>query len=169
MKIAIDFDGVLFDNMPSWLAEYNKVYGDNLTPEDITDWEIWNFVKCSKQEIFRCRDQIYNEHLPLIPGAYSFVNYFHSLGNELIVITTDSKGFVDRKLGLLDLHFPGKFSDVIFTRNKQEQDYDFLIDDYWGNLDTRGILFSQPWNRHCGWNGMRAEGWEDVADLLLSI
>jgi 5'(3')-deoxyribonucleotidase len=45
MKILIDIDNTLCDNMGAWLAIYNEESRDTLVPEDIKTWDIESYLK----------------------------------------------------------------------------------------------------------------------------
>ena len=45
MIVAVDIDDVIISLVPTWLHLYNKDYKDNLSKNDITDWQIDKFVK----------------------------------------------------------------------------------------------------------------------------
>ena len=55
LTIGVDCDDVVISLVPTWLSLYNKDYNDNLTPEQITDWDVGLFVKpeCDNK-IFYC-------------------------------------------------------------------------------------------------------------------
>jgi len=40
MIIAVDVDDVIIDLVPMWLHFYNNDYKDNLSKNDITDWQV---------------------------------------------------------------------------------------------------------------------------------
>ena len=46
--VAVDQDGVLCDILTHWLSEYNEQTGENITEEDITEWDMFKFVKHPK-------------------------------------------------------------------------------------------------------------------------
>ena len=45
MILGFDYDQVVSNTMVAWLGMYNKDFKDNLQPEQITSWDIQDFVK----------------------------------------------------------------------------------------------------------------------------
>ena len=61
-KIKIDCDGVLRDIVPSMCTLYNDYYNENLTPDDVTDFDVNKiFIKCPN-----AYDFFFKEHVNFI-------------------------------------------------------------------------------------------------------
>ena len=43
--IILDVDDVVLNLVPNWLKLYNRDFNDNLTKEQITEWNITKFIK----------------------------------------------------------------------------------------------------------------------------
>lgn len=151
MIIAFDVDDVLADLVPTWLERYNKDYDDNLSPEDITDWDITQFVKtdCGKKIYDYLTPDLYDD-IKAIPGALLAVQSARKVGH--VIFCTSCLGrHAGRKFKWLNDHgFEVKQEDYIECANKGLIKADVLIDDRPKNLiDFQGqykILMTQYWN-----------------------
>lgn len=154
LTIAIDVDGVVLDILTPWLSIYNVEYKDNLTRDDITDWDVHKFVKpqCGRG-IYKYLDveQTYFQ-ANVDPQAKMIINAFRDLGHRVIFVTSTtpkSMGVKYRKLlveGLLD-----KRENYIECADKSLIQASVLLDDYPKNLENfqgARYLYSQPWNKH---------------------
>jgi 5'-nucleotidase len=174
-------DGVVADLHSPWLALYNAEYGDNLTPEKLSEWGVHPFVKPE------CGTKVY-EYLdhkglfasaPVIPGAQDGIRALLEMGCEVFFVTTaplHSQWAILEKSEWIDKHFPEVGAgNMVFTRHKHLVRGDMLIDDYHGNLEKfqgHDIIFDQPWNRatrnrSTGLHGTyRAFGWDDLINHI---
>jgi 5'(3')-deoxyribonucleotidase len=72
MIIGSDIDDTILSLIPRWIKAYNREFGDNLKPKDITDWDIARFVLPeAKEEIFKYieAEDIFENAKP-IEGAF---------------------------------------------------------------------------------------------------
>jgi 5'(3')-deoxyribonucleotidase len=149
--IACDVDGVIADVLTNWLARYNRDYNDNLKHDDITAWDTSIFVKaeCGKK-IFAYLDDpsLYDDVLPY-PGALDAVKELKKLGRVVYATSSPAKSYGRKFFWLKEHGFLSDQLDYFETRDKSLVRADFLIDDYYKNLDTfvgKKILLAQPWN-----------------------
>ncbi len=175
MIIGLDVDGVLADTMTPWLARYNAEFDDNLTPEDITDWSIHDFVKPeARKRIYRLMDaSIYDDTLP-IAGALQGVRELRCLGHRIIFITSSMENQWGAKYGWLKRHgFIEARKDYFEAADKALVAADLLLDDYHTNVMRfsilrRAVLFNQPWNRRY-YDLPRVCSWPDFTSYIRSI
>jgi len=159
MNIILDIDDTIAHSLSEWLRIYNFKYNDNLTTQDITDWDITKFVKCGN-DIFNILEKpdFYKNILP-IDGSVQFVNYLKSLGHRVIFVTTPYGKSAGKKLEWLCKHgfLPSKskfHKDYVECNDKSLILADYIIDDktstieyYLGqHLEAKGCLFTQPHN-----------------------
>jgi 5'-nucleotidase len=173
VTILCDVDGVCADLLSEWLGRYNSDYGDTVTPEQVSAWDVSKFVKpeCGKKIFgYLHLPELYEAVQP-IRGAWRGLRTLEEVGHRVIFITTCvGPEMVVAKLGwlnahdfLLDTH--GKLRPVLFLDDatpKRVLRGDVLIDDYDKNLRDfggRGVLLDCAYNRHdetftraCGWN-----------------
>lgn len=175
MNILVDVDGVVADTMTAWLDFYNHNYDDILTPEDITSWDMVNFVKpeCGEKIYeFLTKDYLYEKTKP-IDGASSGVKHLRGKGHRVIFATAGI--YTTAKFHWLEEHGfePGKNAeDYVSIYDKNLLRGDILIDDRDKNVESfvnrTAILFDQPWNKNITWS-KRAFSWHDVIQMIREI
>jgi len=167
MNIIVDVDGVVADLHSVWLARYNHDWNDCLRIEEITEWELYKFVKCGKL-IYSYLElpDLYDTVEP-IPGALKGVEFLRTMGFRVVFVTTGNR---DQKFNWLQKHKflpPTEWKDhpdYVCCKDKSLVRARIIIDD---NVDTLiahpawHILYDQPWNRHATAIA-RAHNWQDV-------
>ena len=164
--IAFDVDSVLAEIMVPWLKGYNRDYGDNLTVDQITGWEMTRYVKpeCGSKIYGYLTPELYDD-TPVIPGAVSAVEMARRYGR--VIFVTSAQHTPGRKFFWLNQHgFYVNIKDYVECMDKGLIRADVLVDDYEVNLVEfpKGILFDQPWNRHS--NLRRTVGFDNFRELL---
>ncbi len=149
MKIGIDIDGVLADQVSAVLKEIEKDYGRRYSKSDITraHWsfdgiEIWT-------EISRLlSDPEYVMRVPTIEGARHAVKQL--AGHDLMVVTARRPHTEDATRRWLKANFPC----LKQYHHARTVPCDLLIDDLDLNIvefvksdeNRRGVLFLHPWS-----------------------
>ena len=155
MLIGVDVDDVVADLVPRWLELYNRTYKDTLRVEQITSWQIVDFVKpeCGNHIYdFLYNPFLYDGVMP-IDGALGGVLSLKKDGHRIVFVTSCVRGMLDMKWDWLvrwdflpnELHQ----SDLIAATDKSLIKVDILIDDRPDTIlkfGRKGILFKRPWN-----------------------
>jgi 5'(3')-deoxyribonucleotidase len=172
----IDVDGVVADLATAWLDAYNKDYGDNLCPDDLTEWNLVNKVvpECGEKIMDYLHDPNLYNNAKQIPGALDGVSYIRSLGYRVVFATASVNGSAGRKYKWLvdnkflesELHH----KDYVEIQDKSLLigNENILIDDGVHNVKAftgLGILFSAPHNKLEEWNPKLRE-WADIYSNL---
>lgn len=173
--IGVDQDDVLAELLPKWIKRYNELYGDKLSVEDITDWNIHQFVKPS------CGVKVYDilhfhkfyRDLDVVPNAQEVLKEL-SEDYDIFVVTDAmaSRMSFKSKFDWLQENFP--FIDkrnYVFTGNKSIFAGDYLIDDGVHNLEKfrgKGLLFSRPHNAN-NTTFDRVNNWLEVRDYFANL
>jgi len=153
LKIAVDVDGVLADQVSPILKRLNSRYGLKLTKDDITQWDYKiadTNIKIEIENALLERDYVLS--LPIIQGSKEGMKYLYQ-NHHVTVATARPKETDDATREWVSSHF--KYHDFCNTIGKSKDcvHSDVLIDDYIPNIEefTKnkgvGLLFSQPWNR----------------------
>lgn len=184
MKIAIDVDGVLADQLAPTLTSINDVFGVTVQPEEITTWDedIPGTPTDIKTEIEAAlEDPQFVREMPVIEGAVEAVSKLERDSHYIIIATNRPEAIIDATEDWLIGHgIP--FDEIHSTEEKSKADIaaDVLIDDYYRNLERfthdgrSGILYQRPYNLEylSGLNEhtpiCSADGWEAVLDVLCS-
>lgn len=173
MRILIDMDGTLSKMEEMWLLKYNDLYDDDLTVEDITCWDVYEFAnKCSNKQLY---DIIHEPGFFLLPEPLEgSVEVLEELceNHEVYIVTAGHPRTGPDRMTWIELHYP--FFDsthVIFCFYKHLIKADILIDDGLHNLEKfEGIpiVFDRPWNRN-NKKLRRVMSWKDVLPRISAI
>lgn len=166
--IGVDVDDTLLNLVGAWINAYNKVYGDNLSIQDIRSWDISNYVKCSRAALFSLlNDRLYDNIVPIY-GALEGVKELRKLG-RVIFVTSNFGDIGTPKFDALNrLGFAVKKHDFFEASDKSLIACNFLIDDNIMNVRTaygKGVLFTRPWNEHVE-NIERVTTWEETVNYI---
>lgn len=155
LRIGIDVDDVVANLLDAWLARYNLVYDDALTPADIDRWELDQCVspKCGKRIFQMLTPDIYREVKPF-EGAFQACEQLRRLGNVFFVTTCPDLGHETAKFEWLVRHgflAPDEgFRFIPCRGSKKDVPVDVLIDDKAENVNEFpgwALLVSRPHNR----------------------
>ena len=186
MKIGIDFDDTIVDQLKDIVDILNKKRGYNIKFRDITHWKwLREEYPITKEELLT---EIYDYNPCWCqPTDSRIAKYFNLISAEHIVdVVTARIGppylphlIYDTliKFGLKHIH------NLIIVKNTWKQDlkYDVLVDDHplmTENVIANGnnvkiILYTQPWNKYIDCdkyeNVYRAKNWRQVYEIIKSL
>ena len=173
LTILCDLDSIVVDLQTKWYAVYNEKYNDNITVDDITDWEVHKFVSDE------CGTKIYNMLTPKLfdvldplDGAIEALDELYQAGHEIVFITASPLGCADAKISWVTKHIKwATHKNVIIGHKKHLVKGDVLIDDSPANLhlhklnnpETKLLTISYPYNEEvddiCD---VRSGSWRDT-------
>lgn len=173
--VGIDVDDVCLDLMSAWLSVYNALWGDNLTEDKITDWDISKFVKpeCGKRIYDLCNyPPLYDKYVMPVKNALETIRELEQKFTIIFVTSSAMLRVVEAKYNrLVKLGFPVSTKNYFVAGDKGLIKADVLIDDCIGNLDSfdngrnEPICFGRPWNKEYPYQ-RRASNWLEVKDML---
>lgn len=185
--VVCDVDGVVADIMPAWLQRYNEDYGDNLTREQVTDWDIAKFVKpeCGDKIFdFLADPRLYDTMQP-VRDALKGLKALRNLTSKLYFATACTYGMTDAKARWMERHdvcgrgaFHGLPNQLVVLRHKAQLRGHVLIDDgihnvqEWIATGRPAILFKQDHNHNHSISGALfryAENWGEVVWLIETL
>lgn len=148
--VGCDIDEVINVQIKEILKLYNARYGDDVKYDDITDYNVQKFLKNGCDHLFEefCTDE-FIEGLRIYPEdirSLTILNdecqlYFCTARHPYVMAATDK---------WLEKNLPWYHSrQLMRCKNKHLIKFDYLIDDYIGNLiggDYRKIMITRPWN-----------------------
>lgn len=182
MRIAIDIDGVLADQLKPTLAEANEQFGVEVKPNQIETWDepIPGTPTDIKTEIEAALERPdFVRTMPMICGAAKAIQTLKHRGHTLVIATNRPErilGPTQEWLSENDIPFDELHSTEHMT--KADIPAEVLIDDYYRNIeeftqDGRcGILFQRPYNLgyiqdNSDSSSIRlANGWDEVLQTL---
>ncbi len=183
MRIAIDIDGVLADQIGAVIERIKREYGQSFQKSDVNQAH-WTFQgRDIWTEISRLlKDPEYVLSIPVIDGAKSALQEISQ--RDLCVVTARRPETATATKQWLSKHFPC-LKEYYYAKvgAKHSVPSNILIDDFdlnivefvKSNSSKRGILFEQPWS----WNDMKIEkfadqvyfckGWQSVLKAISEI
>lgn len=176
LKIAVDQDWVLAKLTEKWIKYYNAIFDDNLSIDDIKDWNITQFVKDEAKPFML---NILNIHkfyrdLEIREDAYDTLKTMSEMPNIELFIVTDpfTRMSFKSKYDWLKEHFDFiPTQNYVFTGNKSIIDADILIDDSKHNCEIfhgLPILFNAPYNKE-NTDFFKVYNWKEVNDLVNNV
>ena len=169
--IFVDVDDVCALLSQVWLARYNKDYDDNLTDDDITDWNIHQFTKpeCGLKIYQYLKDPTIYDEIEPREGALKGVNALRELGLRVLFATACPVETAGRKFFWLKEHgFIKKERDYIEVHDKSLLLGRYMIDDSYDNVhgfSGYGYLLTRPWNKKHQWYH-RTGSWEEFIPIM---
>lgn len=173
--ICVDVDDVCAELVSHWLSLYNEEYDDNLSPEDILDWQVSSFVKpeCGKDIFKYIRNENIYDGISPVRGALKYTKLLDKKGYRLIYVTFRG-GFSlsGRKYEWLNRNgFKVDEKDYIETNDKSLIHADYMIDDNWENVTAfrgHGVLYTRPWNKK--YNSVyRVNTWKEFYNHIIEM
>ena len=154
MTVLVDMDDVLERLVAGWVEFLNERHGTNVTPEEVTDWNIaLAFPELTYEQVFAPEydDALWDRVRPM-PGADEGLRTLLEEGHEIYIVTATRYQTLRTKMEkVLFRYFPYlTWDQVIVTTHKDLICGDVLIDDGPHNLQSGGyrkILFDAPHNR----------------------
>lgn len=162
--IAVDVDDVCIDFIPALLSLYNKDYKDNLTMDQITDWNILKFIdkQCGKNIYnYMKSPKVYLKALPVKDSLWG-VNILKINGYRVIYLTVNNYG-ESKYEWLLNHGYIESDNDFVIAKDKSLIKANTLLDDNYENVINFGKsawLMSKPWNIKYKHQKV-AENWRD--------
>jgi len=179
MNIGIDCDDVVCDLGNAWILKYNQDYDDNLKKEDITQWDVSQFVKkeCGKKVFEYFNDPILYLKCLEIPNSLNCINILKEQGHNILFISACMPKTMEAKYEWLKKHnYINSINEFIAIYDKSLINVDILLDDKPETIQkfpNGKMLYSQPWNQ--SYNLPRVNNWEEFIkfvkkynDLLIS-
>jgi uncharacterized protein len=192
MRIGIDLDGVLADVVPAFLSWHNRIYGTNLTFDQVTDFDlskVWGGTHEENiQKIMDCYESPEFRAVQPVKGAIEAIQRL-SNEHELVIITARPTQVVDLSRMWVHAFFPQAFEKIYFNDclkstgvygRKQEQmkeaKIDLLIDDALKNvsisseINIPSLLLNYPWNQSAELpeKVTRVNNWEEIVTVINS-
>lgn len=179
MRIAIDFDEVLFPTLEKVLEIYNKKHENQLTLSQITTYNLYecldNAVADELISLFVDKN-VYNNLQPY-KGSIKAVKTLADKGYEIYVATASDLRNMEWKEKLLQRYFPFiPRENLIRIHNKKLLNVDVLVEDKLDNLQNTfadRVCFDQPWNQDDDFDYVysisRIHNWGEIINVINTI
>ncbi len=193
MKIAIDIDEVLAEQLDS-LIEFYKQETNIFIPKDefftYDWWKVWNISLKEAIEIdYKFKNSDLFDNLEVVFGSTDAIRKLKN-NNTLIIITARPNSFKDKTLKWLNKNFEDSFDKIYHSsdfhieneNNKTKADFcrklgvDVIIED---NLEYsldcvengfKVILLDKPWNQGENYENIsRCGNWNEILEKIKEI
>ncbi|SHF18769.1 5' nucleotidase, NT5C type [Desulforamulus putei] len=176
MKIGIDLDGTIADNLELLVETLNCHCGKTLKGDEIYQYNLCKVYDISEDEFIALMDKKEEEIIqksPVIPFARENIHRLVKDGWQVHIITARNprysavteKWLREHDIPYSGLHLLNSHHKVDICRELQVE---FMIEDnvhnaYWlADGGIRVILYEAPHNRLWPWQGVRCNSWNDI-------
>lgn len=151
--ISVDMDDVLYDFVKPLLHKYNLLYNDNVQYEDITDWNIHQFLKPECENVFALCTAGFFDSLHIDKDVVDWLTILNEIA-DLKFVSACASETVPWRATLLRRELPFFRDDMLVKlSDKSLIKADYLIDDnedHCNATDARAFLISRTWNGNSG-------------------
>ena len=136
--IKIDCDGVLRDLLYKMCEVYNRRYGTNLQPHEVTDFDVGKiFTKCEEVDNIPANTWLFKNNgnelffnSPMMDGAKEAMDMLHELGYYIVIVTHQQT--LDNKIDTLNwlAKYGIYYYSICFTNQKQIIKGHIHVDDH---------------------------------------
>lgn len=153
LKIILDSDEVIVENIDKVLSLYNEEYGDNLKRDQILKWEISTYQKEGANILKYFNMPGFFRDLPQIKDSKKYVQKLIEDGHDVVIATASPiNGIVD-KIEFYQEHFPFiPYENIIPITRKDLLCGDIMLDDAPHNLRKsqckHPVIFDNLWNQN---------------------
>ncbi len=180
-RIAVDFDGVLFDHVPWVLRAFRDKHDIDLNDEGFRYWEYYQYkaVEEAGLTVGEVKDLLRNLETDSVihksplrdPHAHGVMEHWSDAGHRVDIVTARQEFSKQVTLEFLNRHRVP--FDALHMGVRIKTGYDLLIDDSPHNVlmaaaaGGRALLMDHPYNRDvpCETNPSRVHDWVQVEAL----
>lgn len=177
MRLRIDLDGIVVDTVSYWVEEINKVSGENLTPQDITCWDVHKCTNIGKECYDIMNTGNFFQNPEPMTGAIETLKDLQNLGHEIVIVTavpfkSETAHYDKYKWCQQHLSFLNIDESFIATQRKDLVIGDILFDDKPQNLETfvgKGVILDHPYNKNWkeqNYGVKRVYNWQEFFDFI---
>jgi len=184
MRIAVDFDGVLFDHVPYVLRGFRDAHGIDLEEEGFRYWDFFQYRAVREKNLtWQCVSAVLraidtDPAIHMLPArdahAREVMARWMRQGHEVSVVT--ARGEEARETTELFLERNRIPHDALVMRASRKTGYDVLVDDAPHNVlmaaadGGMALLMDHPYNRDVPTkrNPVRVRNWRDV-DVAVAV
>lgn len=180
MKLGVDLDGTVADNLDLLVEAMNKYCSKNLCGQEIHQYNLCKTYNISEKDFISLmvtEEPNIIKKSPLIPFAKEKLLRLYQDGWQIHIITARNPGYreiTEQWLGQMgvpyhELHLLNSHDKLAIC---QQLKVEFMVEDNVHNaynLSEGGIevlLYDAPHNRHWSWEGIRCKNWHEVYNSI---
>jgi len=182
LRIAVDFDGVLFDHIPYVLRGFRDRFGIDLAAEGLRYWDYFHYRAVQEADLtYGCvrkvldqieTDPLLHQEPPREVLASRVISAWQGMGHHVSVVTAREPR--SEAVTRMFLERNGIPFDAIVMGQRIKTGYDVLIDDAPHNVlmaaadGGLALLMDHPYNRDVPThrNPLRVRDWADVSERV---
>ena len=176
--ILVDMDDTLVHTVRTWVAWLNAKHNLNVNYDDIKDWDMkLAFPTLTAEEIYGPLALVdFWQTVPPKHDAQVFLRLLMEEGHKIYICSSSHYLTVKYKIHECLFKYFNYLNpnQLIFLKDKQLLNADFLIDDAIHNLvdaSYRGILITTPYNKHVNEKELepdmvRVNNWEEIYNFI---
>jgi len=185
LRIAVDFDGVLFDHVPYVLRGFRDRYGIDLAAEGMRHWDYYAYRAVREADLppsqirrllddIEC-DELLHQEPPRDALAAHVVAAWIAAGHSVDIVTARGRHAEAATRRFLQTHaIP---YDRLVMEARVKTGWDVLVDDAPHNVlmaaadGSTALLMDHPYNRDVPTrtNPVRVRDWQEVADAVARL
>lgn len=185
LRIAVDFDGVLFDHVPYVLRGFRDRYGIDLLDEGLRHWDFYHYKAIQDADLPPSKvhgilrdietDELLHLEPPLDPLAVPVMGEWRKAGHHVSVVTARDPVSEAATRRFLSHH--GVPHDDLHMGVRIKTGWDVLVDDAPHNVliaaadGSRALLMDHPYNRDipAHTNPLRVHDWQEVRAAVEAV
>ena len=157
--VSVDMDDTCYEFVKPLLHKYNLWYEDNVQYEDITDWDIHQFLKPECKNVFELCTPGFFESLHISQENKEWLETLNVIA-DVRFVTAGYSPTIPLRAELLKRELPF-FKDYMLVKLAEKDLFrcEYLIDDNEQHcIDTDAITYqiARPWNDNQGFTFPRA-------------
>lgn len=182
LRIAVDFDGVLFDHVPYILRGFRDRYGIDLNAEGFRHWDFYRYKAVQDADLPPSKvyglmrdietDPLLHSEPPRDRLAAAVMAKWRADGHQVDVVTARGPHAEAATRHFLQVH--GIPHDNLVMAQRLKTGWDILVDDAPHNVlmaaadGSFAILMDHPYNRDvpAHTNPVRVRDWQEVAERV---
>lgn len=174
LRIFLDSDDVVVDNIEEVLRRYNEEYNQTLKIDQLTSWELDSFKAHGTEILKYFVEPGFFRHLTIKEGAVETIQRLIEEGHDVFISTASNKVAIQDKLDFFEEYFPFiPYEQVLPITRKDVLKGDIMLDDALHNLDasscTHKIVFDKPWNEITSEEYIRVHSWSEFYEIVKYI
>lgn len=173
LRILVDMDGVLVQDLKYAIKLYNKEYGANLKINDFKGWDIENYVPEGTSILRYFYETGFFDKLEPMPHSKRILKKLFDEGHEIIIATASPPiGVFDKSLSLKK-HFPWlPESNFVPITKKHLLCADVILDDAIHNLVNANVEYPVMFYAHHNKDNhdfYKVNNWLEFYDFIQEI
>lgn len=173
LRILVDMDSVLAQDVKYALKLYNQEYKTNLTMRDIKGWDIDNYVPKGTSILKYFFEPGFFDKLEPMPNSRKVVKKLIEEGHEIIIATASPASGVFDKINWLKEYYPFiPEENFVSIKKKYLLQADIILDDAAHNLENASVIYPVMFYAYHNKDNndfLKVHNWNEFYDFVQKI